>query len=189
MHIIPSILALFLIMSSGLRAAPVGYTLEADESTVGFETDFGQNHIRGTMPIRSADLALDFDDVSRSKVSVRVDVRKAKTGVPFATDALKGQSVLDARDYPEIAFVSRKVRKAGDGAVIEGDITIRGVTKPIRLNAQIYRQRDTQAGDLSHLSILLTGAVSRAAFGATGFPDMVGDEVRLKVLARIARID
>ena len=57
------------------------------------------------------------------------------------------------------------------------------------LAASIYRQQGSADGDLSHLTIRLTGAVQRSAFGATGWNDMVGDEVRLDILARIARVD
>ncbi|MGL4311209.1 MAG: YceI family protein [Paracoccaceae bacterium] len=183
------VLALILLLSTALatQAAPISYALEPDESTVGFETDFGAGRIKGTMPILSAELMLDFDDVSQSRVAVRVSVRAAQAGIPFATEALKGGSVLDAQRYPEIAFASRRVRSAGDGAVVDGDITIRGVTRPVRLTARLYRQHGTRPGDLSQLSILLTGAVRRSDFGSTGFSGQVGDEVRLRILARIER--
>ena len=70
-----------------------------------------------------------------------------------------------------------------------GLVTIRGVQQPMVLDAQIYRQKGTAAGDLSHLSIRLVGAVKRSDFGADGWADMVGDEVRLDILARIARVN
>lgn len=183
------IVALFVLLATPLaaQAAPVDYVLEPDESAVGFETDFGAGRIKGTMPILSADLMLDFDDVSQSRVAVRVSVRAAQAGIPFATEALKASSVLDAGRHPEITFASRRIRRKGDGAVIDGDITIRGVTRPVRLTARVYRQRGTEAGDRSQLSILLTGAVRRSDFGATGFAGQVGDEVRLRILARIER--
>jgi polyisoprenoid-binding protein YceI len=70
---------------------------------------------------------------------------------------------------------------------VEGNVTIRGVTQPMTLAAQIWRQKDSEPGDLSHLTVRLVGTVKRSAFGATGWSDMVGDEVRLDILARIAR--
>jgi polyisoprenoid-binding protein YceI len=94
---------------------------------------------------------------------------------------------LDAARPPEIVFQSTAVTRNGDGARIAGNITIRGVTRPITLDATIYRQAGTAAGDLSHLSVHLTGRVMRSAFGATGWADMVADEVRLDILARVDR--
>jgi polyisoprenoid-binding protein YceI len=102
---------------------------------------------------------------------------------------MKGPKVLDADSHPTISFQSTSVRSAGEGAIVEGQVTIRGVTQPMTLQAQIFRQQGRAEGDLSHLTVRLTGAVKRSAFGATGWLDMVGDEVRLDILARIARTE
>ena len=66
-----------------------------------------------------------------------------------------------------------------------GDLTIRGVTQPVTLRAELYRTKGSAAGDNSHLTVRLTGRVNRSAFGATGWSDMVGDEVRIIITARI----
>jgi polyisoprenoid-binding protein YceI len=55
------LLALWLLFSSPLSAAPADYALEPETSTVGFQTDFGKDHITGKMPITKADITLDFD--------------------------------------------------------------------------------------------------------------------------------
>ncbi len=54
-------------------AAPVRYSLDAARSTVRFEADFGPDRITGEMPVGAADLTLDFADVTRSRVAVRLD--------------------------------------------------------------------------------------------------------------------
>ena len=184
------ILTVILILWASLApAAPTSYTIEAEKSKVGFETDFGPDKITGAMPVTRADLVLDFANVANCTVRVSLDISSATASFPFATQALKGPKVLNAKEYPTITFVSTAVRAKGDGAEVTGALTIRGVTKPAVLQAQIYRQDGFQEGDYSHLSILLTGAVSRSAYGASGWADMVGDEVRLRILARIARVD
>jgi polyisoprenoid-binding protein YceI len=100
---------------------------------------------------------------------------------------MKGPKVLDTAEFPEISFVSTGVQAQAQGATVSGNITIRGVTQPASFHAEIYRQQGTAEGDLSHLTIRLTGAVLRSSFGAVGWHDMVGDEVRLDILARIER--
>lgn len=169
------------------HAAAIHYVLDAARSSVRFETDFGKDRISGDMPVSAADLTLDFADVTNCRVAVRLDVARAGASFPFAAQALKGPKVLDAQSYPEISFVSTAVRRNGDGARVAGDITIRGVTRPVTLDAAIYRQKGTAEGDLSHLTIRLTGRVNRSAFGASGWSDMVSDEVRIDILARIDR--
>ncbi len=185
--------ARILDMTAGLsavapaRAAAVHYTLDAARSNVRFETDFGQDKISGDMPVSAADLSLDFANIANCRVSIRLDVSNAQASFPFAAQALKGPKVLDSGKFPDIDFVSTSVNGNGDGARVAGQITIRGVTRPTTLDATIYRQKGTAAGDLSHLTIRLTGRVNRSDFGATGWSDMVSDEVRLDILARIDR--
>jgi polyisoprenoid-binding protein YceI len=183
------LIALLLLLATPAVAAPANYVLEPEASTVGFETDFGQDQITGRMPVAQADLTLDFDTVANSSVMVVLDVANARASFPFAADAMKGKTVLDAKAYPTIRFESTSVKSAGDGAKIKGNLTIRGVTHGVTLNARIFRQEGRAKGDLSHLTIQMTGAVNRSAFGATGWSDMVGDEVRLDIIARVARVE
>jgi polyisoprenoid-binding protein YceI len=185
-----SILALLAapVLAAPALAAPVPYDLQADKSVVGFETDFtGGIKITGRMPVASADLSIDFNSVAGSRFDVTVSAAKASTSNPLATQAMTGGKVLDVAEFPTIHFESTKIRPKGAGAEVTGNMTIRGVTKPVTMSAQIYRQKGSAAGDRTNLSILLTGSISRKAFGAAGFPDMVGDEVRLKILARITK--
>ena len=53
--------------------------------------------------------------------------------------------------------------------------------------ATFFRKPDRDPGDLSRLTILLEGKVSRAAFGAGGFPDLVGDAIGIRILATVDR--
>lgn len=181
--------AVFLLLALPAQAAPVPYDLQTDQSTVGFETDFGPDHITGAMPVKSAHLVLDFDQVGNCIIDVALDVSKANASFPFAAQAMKGPKVLDSDAFPEMVFRSTTIRRAGEGALVDGNLTIRGITRPVTLAATIYRQQGSDAGDLSRLTILLTGTVNRSDYGATGWADMVGDEVRLKITARIAKAD
>lgn len=183
------LIALLMLLATPALAAPADYVLEPEASTVGFSTDFGQDQITGRMPVAQADLTLDFDSVVNSKVMVVLDVANARASFPFAADAMKGATVLDAKAYPTIRFESTSVKSAGDGAKVKGKLTIRGVTQTVTLNARIFRQEGRAKGDLSHLTIQMTGAVNRSDYGATGWSDMVGDEVRLDIIAQIARVD
>lgn len=180
---------LLLLLALPAQAAPVPYDLQPDQSTVGFETDFGPDHITGEMPVKSARLVLDFDRIANCVIDVSLDVSHADASFPFAAQAMKGPKVLDSASFPEIVFRSTAIRRNGDGASVDGDLTIRDVTRPVTLAASIFRQQGSDTGDLSHLTILLTGKVNRSDYGATGWGDIVGDEVRLKITARIAKTD
>ena len=168
-------------------ADPVPYRLVPEESRVGFTWFFGNDAITGRMPVRDADLALDFDRVSNSRVTVALDLSGAEAGFPFASQALKAPNMLWAERFPTITFKSTRVTQAGTGARIEGDLTLRGVTKPVVLDASIFRKQGAAAGERNELAIRMTGSVSRSAFGAEAWEGEVGDEVRLDILALIQR--
>ncbi|MGV8987909.1 MAG: YceI family protein [Cypionkella sp.] len=176
-----------MLMAQAAMATPEIYHLQPELSSVGFETDFGPDKISGTMPVASANLTLDFAHVAASKVAVTLNAKGSNASFPFAAQAMRGPKVLDTAEFPEISFVSTSVQPEAQGAAVAGNITIRGVTRPASFHAEIWRQQGTVEGDLSHLTIRLTGAIKRSDFGAVGWGDMVGDEVRLNILARIER--
>ena len=184
-------LSLVLLCSTLLaaHAEPVHYTLEASKSSVGFIYHFNGAPTKGTMPVAKADLSIDFAAFHKSTVLILLNVKKARAGFIFATQALREKSVLDVANHPQIRFVSTKFSRTDTGAKVVGMVTIRGVTKPLILNAVFYRQKGSTPKDLSKLSILLTGSISRAAFGAKGYPNLVGDRIDLRILARIRQVN
>ena len=182
-------LLLLLATLANANAKPLKYMLEVDKSSVGFTYRFNGTPTKGTMPVAKADLIIDFAAVSNSKVNISLNVKKARAGFIFATQALRDKTVLDVAKHPEIRFTSTRISRTDQGAKVTGMVTIRGVTKPLTLSAQFYRQKGSAPKDLSKLSILLTGSILRSAFGATGYPDMVGDQIDLRILARIRQVN
>lgn len=170
-------------------ARPLRYALEPSQSVVGFVVDIGQSPQKGQMPVTKANLTLDFDRASGSRVDVTLSPAGAEMGLPFATEALKSPEILDTGRFPEIHFESTKVTAEGDRARIDGRITIRGVTRPITLTARIFRPQGSAEGARDALTIRLAGTISRKDFGATGFADMVGDRVTLDIKAHIRLTD
>ena len=184
--------ALTLITLTSAVAAPLDYRLETSKSEVGFVFTLNKAEARGRMPVRSAKIIIDPEALTRSSVDVTVDAARARTGFFFATEAMKAASVLNTRAHPTIRFRSTRIRLNGagrlqDGAKIDGELTIRGVTRPVTLNAALFRQAGTEAGDLSKLSFRLSGVVDRMDFNVAGYPDLVDEDVKLEILARVSR--
>lgn len=180
-----SVLAAILLISSPVFAAPKPYVLQKEDSFVGFSWFLGKDEVKGSMPVASADVTLDLDRLRDSRVTVSVDVRGAEAGFPFASQGMKSKRVLWADRFPLITFESTGFRQAETGAFVDGNLTVRGVTRPATFLAQLFRQAGTEPGDRSRLSVRLTGSLSRAAFGADGWSDMAGDEVKLRIIARM----
>ncbi|MBI1418998.1 MAG: hypothetical protein GC146_17450 [Limimaricola sp.] len=181
------LLGLWLIVAAALpaTAATRSYALEAAGSSVAFSVAFGADTITGTMPVLRSDLKIDFANVAASRVAVDLDVTGAQASFPFASQAMKGPRVLDAAEFPQISFTSTAITRDGDTARIEGNLTVRGVTRPTVLTARLYRPAGSSPQDLDQLTVILDGALARSDFGATGWSDMVGDTVHLTITAQI----
>lgn len=174
------------------KAALVPYVLAPNGTTVGFAFDLSGVSQSGTMPIQSADIRIDINRLQNSRVKVVLNVAEARTKLPFARGPMLGESVLNAKVFPTITFVSTRIQlgpngRISEGAMITGDLTVRGVTRPVTLQAALYRRAGSDADDLDALSIQLQGALNRLAFGASGYPDLVADTVSLNIRAEINR--
>ncbi len=84
--------------------------------------------------------AIDLDPADPRKTVVRaaIDAATVDTAQAQRDGHLKSPDFLDVEKYPEIAFTSTKVEPAGDKTYrVVGDLTIRGVTKPVTLEAEL----------------------------------------------------
>ena len=185
MRLIPLVLALW---AAPALADPEPYRLDAANSRVAFGYMLAGQPARGEMPVQSADIVVDLEAPASTRVTAVLDTTRADAGLFLATEAMRGPQVLDTAAHPTITFATTRVRADGFTAEIDGTITIRGVTRPITLDAQLFRQQGTDAGERDKLSIRMTGALSRTGFGADGFPDLVGDRITLDILVRIDRV-
>ncbi|WP_425091893.1 YceI family protein [Tropicimonas sp. S265A] len=170
-----------------LVAEPQSYIIDPAQTEIGFRYVVGGLESSGTMPLRSAALSIDFRQLGNTRIAVTLDASQARTVLPLAESALKGASVLDTAQYPDIRFQSTRVSPDGTRARVTGALTIRGQTRPISLTARFFRLPDRAPEDLRSLVIILEGQLNRSAFGASGFSDLVEDTVDLRIQATINR--
>ncbi len=120
---------------------------------------------------------VDFDEThpERTKASISVATTTATTGVGVVDQLLRSRDYLDAAEYPAITFrLDKLTRTSKSTAEIVGRITLRGVTKPLALDAQVL-EYGPAADDPSRFDagFQLTGSLDRTEFGSTGgLPDV-----------------
>lgn len=177
-------------LATQAHSAARRYRLVPQNSKVAFGFIVNGAAQSGTLPILNADIRVDTSDLTRSSADVTGDIRRAKTGLAFVTQALLSADVLDAANHPTVRFRSKNIAlgrkgRISEGARITGDLTLRGVTRPLTLNALLSRPSGTAPDDLSTLTIQLNGALNRQDFGAVGYPKLVTDTVTLDIRAEI----
>ncbi|OWU69043.1 hypothetical protein ATO3_23150 [Marinibacterium profundimaris] len=181
------------VPSIGAAASPRLYALDTEGPRVGFTYMLDGTPLRADMPVRQARVAIDPTNLGAARIDVTLDARAAKLGLNFADAALARPGMLDTANNPTIRFVSTELRTGLDGledgdALVLGELTMRGQTRPVTLTARI----DHDSGTPLHLAeapmVRLTGEISRAAFGATGYAGLVGDRIRLDVDAPLRAV-
>jgi polyisoprenoid-binding protein YceI len=141
---------------------------------------FTQKH--GSFRDLDATLQYDPDHADKSQISVVVKTDSIDTGFAARDKDLEGEKFLDVAKYPEMRFVSRKVTPGADGTlVVEGDLTLHGVTRPLTLHAKLNKAAPNPFDQKPTLGFSATGTLKRSEFGiATAIP-IIGDQVTLTI--------
>ncbi len=182
------ILITFLIGISQMAfAEAVNYHILTEQSKAGFFYHVGKNRLKGVFPRYSANISIDFENTVNSKINVILNTSTARTGFFIATQALRSKRILDATTYPDITFVSTSVEISDTNATIDGLLTVRGITKPLILNAEFIQQLESFTADRQNLHLRLTGKINRHDFGASGYPNGIGEMLTIMIDARIRK--
>jgi polyisoprenoid-binding protein YceI len=106
-------------------------------------------------------------DFSNAKVSFAIDVKSIDTNQPQRDGHLQSGDFFEAEVYPQINFESTSfVNSGGSDYKMNGNLTLKGVTKPIELNVEYGGSEDNGHGILKH-GFEVTGIVNRKEFGMT----------------------
>ena len=118
-------------------AAPEGnYKLDPTHASVTWSLSHaGLSNYTARFDTISGTLNFTPDVPQNSRVDIRIDPKSVNTGLPeFDEEIATSGNYLDTDKYPEIRFVSTDIKIIGDAAgLITGDLTLKGVTKPVTL--------------------------------------------------------
>lgn len=147
--------------------APGRYTVDVSHSTVGFEARhlvFAK--VRGRFGDFNADIVIG-DTPATSSVSASIAVKSIDTGDPARDGHLLSPDFFAVDEHPTIDFRSTAVRPGKGGAyVLDGELTVNGVTKPVALNLE-YLGSATDPWGNDKAVFEASTEVDREAFGLT----------------------
>ena len=142
--------------------------------------------VRGQFRQFTTEVDFDEEHPERSSVVAHIDVSSIDTGMAARDAHLRSADFFEAETFPELTFRSTSIKARGDGYKIEGDLTIRGETRPVTLDAEIGGVvANMQGGRRAAFSA--TTKISRKAWGLTwnGVLEsggvLVGDEVKITI--------
>lgn len=144
---------------------PTGtWNIDPVHSSVGFSArHMVVNTFRGEFEQFSGRLV---SDDSGARIEAVAPVSSVTTRDPNLTGHLASPDFFDAERHPELRFVTRSIVRDGDGLTVEGDVTLRGVTKPVTLTGEITGPVEDPYGG-SRLGVELAGQIDRRDFDIT----------------------
>lgn len=171
------------------RIVPVAGTWTIDSGHT--HTGFGVRHLltlmRGRFREQEGTIVI-AEDPTESRVEVVIQAASLDTTHPKADETVRGDRYLDTEQFPTITFVSTSVRPT-EGArwEIDGDLTIRDVTRSARLQAEFLGAVYHPFGATPKMSFAASTSINRSDFGVGGvfeLPDargvmVVGDRIEL----------
>ncbi|HEY3384023.1 MAG TPA: YceI family protein [Vicinamibacterales bacterium] len=104
---------------------------------------------------------------AESSLDVSIDASSLSTQNSVRDKDLRGPDFFDAANFPAIQYHGRGIRRAGDGWVVDGSLTLRGATKPVPLSFTFKGTAPAQPGKPGRVAFHATAAVKRADFGMT----------------------
>lgn len=168
------------------------FRVDPEHTSVTFEIRHIVTRVKGTFDTFSGTIEFDPAAPEAAKVTGSIDAASVDTKQAKRDKHLRSSDFFDVQKFPKITFASTKVTKTSDTAgVIEGNLTMHGVTKPIALQVEylgtgeVYGE--TKAG------FRATGKLDRKDFGIVwndtldGGGVVLGDEVEMTIDVEAAR--
>lgn len=108
------------------------YPLDYSHSYLNFEIGyFGMSNVKGVFDNYNACLLFNEKDLTKTSITLIIDVASIDTKVGFRDKDLKSDRFFDVEKHPHILFQSKKVEKGSEAYQMTGDLTIKGITKEI----------------------------------------------------------
>jgi polyisoprenoid-binding protein YceI len=124
-----------------------------------------------------------YDKAAKTgSVDIVIDTKSVDTGYATFDEHIQGEDFLDTAKFPTATFKSTKVNFDGDKpASIEGQLTLKGVTKPVTLTVSSFQAMPHPMLKKDAIGANAWTVVKRSEFNAGKYAPYVGDEVRIDI--------
>lgn len=164
-YVVPFLFLGMLLLTNPGFSQPVKYNVDKSHSNIGFAVEhMAITTVYGKFNEYEIDLTLDLANAANSSVTARIHVPSIDTNEPKRDNHLRSGDFFDAENYPEMLFVSHKIEKTDNGYLAHGDLTIRGVTKPITLPFRV-KGPITDARGNKRIGVEAKLTINRQEFG------------------------
>ena len=179
---IAAALTLAAALSAPAFAAPETYVLDSAHSFPRFSYNhFGYSTQVSRFNKTTGKIVYD-KEAKTASVDIVIDATSVDSGFPVFNEHLRGEDFFDTAKYPTATFKSTKVIFDGDKpSAIEGDLTIKGITKPVTLTVTSFHAMSHPMRKKDAIGANAFTVIKRSEFNAGKHVPYVGDEVRIDI--------
>jgi polyisoprenoid-binding protein YceI len=186
--VLRTFLAGSLLLGSATATLAQNWQLEPTHTQITFSVDhFGISEVSGKFNKFEGGLTATKEDFTDGKGEVTIQVSSIDTDVADRDKHLQAEDFFDAAKFPTIKFVFTSLKKVGDKYEVNGNLTLHGVTKPVKLVGKYKGTAKDPWGGTRAGFLRMEGAINRQDFGIKGGGVMIGDEVRLNISAELLK--
>ncbi len=178
-----------LMVGAPAAAQSTQWQLDPAHSSAQFAVrHMGISTVRGMFTKLSGTARYDPADSKNDSLEVTIETASVDSRVEMRDNDLRSDHFFDVQKYPTMTFRSTKVESAGtDKLKITGELTIRGITKPVTLDVDGPSKPVKDGQGRLHMGVSATATVNRTDFGMTGYQGIVGNEVTLTIDAELVQ--
>jgi polyisoprenoid-binding protein YceI len=183
------LLAAVMVLPMTLVNAPSdaadNFTLDKAHTQISFSIlRLGFSNISGWFRKFDGNVMFDPDNVANSSVKATVMASSIDSGHERRDNHLRSPDFFNAKEFPEITFVSTKVEKTGaKTGKMTGNLTMLGVTRPVTLDVTFNRMGVHPRNNKTYAGFSATGMLDRTAFGMKFLAPAVSPKVMIRIEA------
>jgi len=169
--------------------APAGtYEVEKNHAYIMFSY-LHQGYSKPVLSWSDWDSTMEWNpsDPESSSVNVSIKADKIDSAVPVFDDHLRDGQFFDTANHPLITFKSTNLEyKSGTSGVMTGDLTMKGITKPVSLDVT-FNKAGANRGGGHKLGFSATGQIMRSDWDLGLYKPAISDEVDLVIEVEYVR--
>ncbi len=174
-----------------LGDTPAGtYKVEKTHAYITFFYDH-QGYSKPYLRFRSFDGAIDLDpaDLSNSSVKITIDVNSIDSGVDIFDEHLRGDGFFDVANHPQAMFMSTSFTPSATGGTLTGDLTLKGITKPVTLDVTFNKAGQNFRSKVPQVGFSAKTVIQRSDWDLGKYAPAVGDNVTLLIEAEFQKAE
>lgn len=182
-------LAMFaaLVASAAVQAAPETYVIDNSQTSSLFSyRSLGKSSLTHRFDRISGKVVFDHA-TGAGEADVTIDATSVNTGYALLDEKIQNADFFDTANHPAITFKSTRMVLDREQSLLEGHLTIKGVTRPVKLALSQFQCRQDPTFKADACGARATVTVRRSDFDMGKYAFLVSDEITLNLALRAVK--